>query len=139
MFNKKKYNKKYCKLYRQKNKKKHLAYNRLWRKQNPDKNWAMRSLSDHKTRKYTVKISRIYLENLRVRTKKCCYCNCKLRYGKGKPHAKSPTLDVIDGSKNIVKNNIQVICFECNKIKGRKTHNQFVGYCGKIYQKFQRG
>jgi len=136
MTNRKEYHRKYARKYYWKNRDKCVQYIRLWRKHNPIKNWAGRSLSRHKEWGYNVKVNRDYLEELRRNTKNCCYCNCKLKSGKKKLWAKSPTLDVIDGSKNVTVGNIQVICHRCNMTKQNRTHEQFVDYCSNIVNKF---
>jgi len=71
----------------------------------------------------------------------CYLCKCKLDWspGKGRTMPNSPTIDRLDNERFIDKNNIAIICHECNTIKGRRTLNEFLDYCELITNRHRSG
>jgi len=79
------------------------------------------------------------LAKLAKKTKECRYCSKKIVFKcgerRGKAEKNSPTLDRIDNEKELNINNIQVICFECNCMKGSKTHKELIEWCKNVLSK----
>lgn len=110
-----------------------------YNKKNPHKHWIRHTLHNHR-KKYKVNITIDELTKLAKETKKCIYCSRKLifQYGKrgGKAEKDSPSLDRIDNENELNINNVQIICFECNDMKGRKTHEGLIKWCKYIVERF---
>jgi len=130
----------YSKTYYENNKETYLESSRKWRKNNPERTWVNNTLSHHSYRGYIITITKEELEQMLKSTKTCIYCGRELHYSYGdRKTAKSdsPTLDRIDNEQELTKENVQIICKECNTAKGSKPHDVFVEYCYSIGQKFR--
>jgi len=55
---------------------------------------------------------------------------------KGHMHNKSPTLDRLDNEKVIRRDNVLILCYQCNATKRDRTLNEFLDYCRAITAKF---
>jgi len=70
-------------------------------------------------------------------SKYCPICNCKLNWKHGtKLNNYTPTLDRIDNDKTLILNNIQIICWRCNRAKGMMSMKEFINYCKQIANKY---
>lgn len=101
------------------------ATNRAYRYANPEMCWARGSINNHKRKKFEVIISLEELTEKAKCTPACPYCGIVFDYSHGKKDGKlqlsSPTLDRIKNGFIISKDNTQILCHECNRIKGKKT------------------
>ncbi len=120
----------------------HRRYVEKGRRERPEYIWAQHSITSHRKAGYEMNITKYDLENLAKQTPHCCYCNTELIYGNGehgsgkKASNQIPTMDRINGDKVITKENVQIICWRCNKTKSNRTHAEFVEYCKTIVTKF---
>lgn len=70
----------------------------------------------------------------------CAYCQCKFTV-KIPPDNKfiptQVTLDIINPDLKVLrKDNIQLLCRECNQTKGHHSHEDFVQFCIDVANKF---
>jgi len=101
--------------------------------------WAQQTLNNHKRRGYIINVNINDIQLLAFNTKICKYCGIELNYNvgsKGKTQFNSPSLDRINNENELNKNNVQIICYNCNATKRSRTHNDFVKYCNMISDKF---
>lgn len=116
-------------------KEKFLEQCRKWRLRNPYRVWANNVKQNHKQRGFKIKVIRKDIEKLARKTNKCLFCGSKLEYGyKGKSgwNRNSPSLDCIDDSRELRKDNIQIICAQCNSAKHKMSRQEFIEYCREI-------
>ena len=109
---------------------------RVWCMNNPEKIWTRATLSKHRKRKFEIKISRSELEQIAKATRRCPYCTRILSWGgifkKGRPQSNSPTLDRIHNGKIIDKDTIQILCFDCNTLKGNRSESEVRDHALKL-------
>jgi hypothetical protein len=105
-----------------------------WRKKNPQRSWVLKTKSGHKVAGYQFLFSDDELINLAKNTKHCFICGIPLDWtgAKGKLNKSSPSLDRKDGKIILSLNDIQIICFECNRTKGNRTMEEFISYCENV-------
>lgn len=60
----------------------------------------------------------------------CSYCGCTYALG---------SVDRIDSSMGYTKDNVQPICFRCNRTKSSQSHYDFIKYIEKIYKYINKG
>lgn len=90
--------------------------------------WAKNTFIGHKERGFNfeddVTISKLR-ELMRANlNKRCIYCAKLLSWNNEEIYR--PTLDVINPQKPVTMDNLQIICSQCNVMKSRKTHSQFL-------------
>src|SRR3972149_10470373 len=103
---------------------KSIVYIKNWNKENSYRIWAVKTLLQHKKRKFNIIISYNELELLAKNTKNCTYCNIQLDWSignKGKAKFNSPSLDRINNEKEIRLDNVQILCWQCNFTKRIRT------------------
>lgn len=100
---------------------------------------AVGTMSNHKLRGYTINISLESLETLFKVTKKCPICGCELTYNKRTKVSKSnsPSLDRKNNDTILDEDNLWVICKKCNSTKQDRTFDEFIEYCGMVFNKFK--
>lgn len=103
----------------------------------PFRVWANRVIQGHRGRGINVEISREDLEKLGSQIKFCLFCGCELKYGvlngKKKWHNDSASADIIDRTKPFNKENIQIICVQCNSAKSKMDMEDFKNWIQKVY------
>ena len=88
------------------------------------KKWSKRTLINHKNKGCEIKIKPKELSIIAMNTSFCQICNVKLDwFDKTKPNG--VTLDRIDNELLIKADNIQIICKQCNNLKGNLPMNEF--------------
>lgn len=113
-----------------------------YEKNNPDKRWTYATLQYHEQRGFKIEMTRDEINTLynSAISKPCIFCGITMERGNGKSTPCSPTLDVIDPNKKIIKKgNVQVICHECNTSKSSRTNSEFVRYCIKLLENYKKG
>lgn len=100
-------------------------------KSNPLSYWCNSTIQNHK-KKYRVLFNRKELFNFVSNITQCRYCRCNMKYTGGKFSKQSATLDRIDNEPILTLKNIQVICAQCNRTKGERTHREFINYCKQV-------
>lgn len=110
-------------------------YTYKWIDGHPQRNWTIRTINRHKE-KYSVEFDIDWLTAKALETITCEFCGKTLFWGRGRGTLKkdSPTLERLDNELILTKTNIAIICHECNRTKGDRTFNDFINYCGKIYE-----
>ena len=103
--------------------------------------WAMATISSHKSKGVTVDISIRDLVDLAVNAKYCPICGRRLELGRGlKKYDKNGYLidrpkhedigilsvDRINNEMHMNKDNVMIICRRCNSMKGDRTMHQFI-------------
>lgn len=114
-------------------------YHKEYRMKYPIKDWVYATIANHKKR-YKVNVKAKELISLANLTTHCSICNKKLDYshGKKKLNLASPTIDRINNEKVLNKNNIWIVCHQCNTTKGIRKFNEFVKYCEMVVNKFNK-
>jgi 5-methylcytosine-specific restriction endonuclease McrA len=133
--------KQYHKEYAQKNRNKLNSYWRTYHtKQRAEKSfryWAQRRLKSHRHCGYETKLSITELTKFAENAQVCAICERPLDwFGTKRLGGLSPTLDRTNNENILTLNNIQIICFECNVTKGKRTMREFVNYCHMIASMF---
>lgn len=107
---------------------------------NPKKCWAYNTLSSHKNKGILINVNPIELYKYVKHIDSCQICNTLLNWERKykKSTLKSPTLDRINNENFINKDNIMIICHECNTTKGTRLWKDFINYCHEINEKFYR-
>src|SRR3989304_2271033 len=111
-------------IWRKKNFEKLKINSKKWREENPYRYWAIGTINRHKRKGFTILSTIDEIEFLAKRIKNCSYCNIELDWSWGNkgPKLNSPSLDRINNEKELRKDNIQIICYDCNAVKRTKTH-----------------
>ncbi len=129
---------KYYKKIYQENPEKYWEAQKRWVRKNPVKKWSMVVLARKRDLGFDIRITFDELYQIVRNIKVCYYCGRNLVYrNKNRTCDNSASLDRINNGKIISKNTIRVVCIQCNRTKQNRTHNQFVGYCEKIADKFE--
>ena len=111
-----------------------------YRNNHPHRAWAKSTLYHHKLRKgLTVNITLDELEEYAKAVTECIYCGAHLdftpRVTNSGFRSKGPSLDRKDNNDVLSLDNIQIICGECNAIKGKWTEEYFLAKIRKIATK----
>jgi hypothetical protein len=85
------------------------------------------TLYNHKL-KYDVQVTHAEALELYQSTKTCRYCGKEMKRGDRQGQMQGPSLDRIDNSDVITKDNIQFICKQCNLTKSARTHDEFMAF-----------
>jgi hypothetical protein len=115
----------------------HPEAGKNWRRRNPVRAWASRSLIDHRSSGY---IANITLEEVVALTKtspSCFYCGVPLDFSpnKGVPKFNSPTIDRRDNQLEFSAESINLVCLRCNASKSDKTHEEYLLYLQEKHNK----
>lgn len=139
----KKYHKKYNAKYEKKLETK--EYRKEWRVEHPKEFWASSTLSYHKRKEHKIEITKKQIYGFINNIENCTICGKELNFLPYKNHGKrtgpisnSPSLDRVDNEKIIKLNNIQILCYECNTTKGKRTMKEFIDYCKKVTLKYSK-
>jgi 5-methylcytosine-specific restriction endonuclease McrA len=100
--------------------------------------WISNSLYSHRRKGIIIKVDRETIKHLIAQARNCPLCGVKMKFGNRKVRMNSPTIDRVNNSKIINKNNIWIICWECNMTKGKKSLKELVKFCKKVYFKFRK-
>lgn len=115
---------------------------RQWIRDHPYRYWANLVLQRHK-QTFEVVITRLELEELAMHSNSCFYCGEILDWSVGtkgrKPKNNSPSIDRLNNSHTVTRNNIVICCFRCNSTKRDRTLKEFVQYCQMIAGRFAEG
>lgn len=116
-----------------------IAYVKKSQMKYPFRTWARGVINGHKRRGVTIEITRPQLEEIVSKIKTCAFCGCILKYGilngKKKWHHDSASADRIDRTKPFNKENIQIICVQCNSAKSKLSTEEFLQWLTKVYSK----
>lgn len=119
------------------NSKKYKDRQKKYRKENYIRNWCYQTLNKHKkTRGHEIKITIDELLSVVIKSKKCNYCDCDLKWNIGKYTDNSPTLDRLNNENFLSLENIQILCRRCNLSKQDRSHEEFLNFCKRIKNKF---
>jgi len=96
--------------------------------------WTIGTVCSHKRNGFEISFAKKELLLLAKKTSICHICGCELDWdiGKGKPQDNSPSLDRINNEKDMHMDNIQIICWRCNRLKRAMTMEEFYAYCRNI-------
>lgn len=97
--------------------------------------WAYNTRNGHK-RRVSVLFSREELYLLSKQTEKCVYCGINLTYlntyqGNAKETA---SLDNRDLKNVLTINDVDIICYSCNRTKSNRTQEEFLNYCKGVVE-----
>jgi len=110
------------------------------RKNNPIRVWCNSTLYHHKKEGFNICITQEELKHIAKETLVCNICGCVLNWtpytSNGKTQQNSPSLDRINNDTIITKENIQIICHQCNRTKGERTMEEFINYCKMVVNKY---
>lgn len=108
---------------------------RKWKEKNPQRYWINKTLAHHREQGYKIFITADELEEYISDKKYCELCGKELSWFNTKTSLDSPSLDRLNGEKIITKDNIQLLCHECNTTKGTRTQEEFFEYCENILRR----
>lgn len=104
----------------------------------PHRTWVSMTIRNHKKRKFEVSVTHEELMQAAHEAQFCPICGVNLdwRFGtKGRPLPNSPTLDRVNNEKIITSDNFQIICYRCNSGKGQTSTEDYIIYCGVVYNR----
>ena len=99
--------------------------------------WARSTIATHKSKGFMVTLRSRELYEMVKDINNCSICGCKLNWNGGKVSNISPSLDRIDNEMFITKDNIQIVCHRCNRLKGTMLMSEFVSYCNIVADNFK--
>ena len=99
--------------------------------------WARSTIARHKSKGFMVTLRSRQLYDMIKDIDKCSICGCELNWNGGKVSNISPTIDRVDNEMFINKDNIQILCHRCNRIKGTMLMSEFVSYCNIVSDNFK--
>jgi hypothetical protein len=103
----------------------------------PLKRFICNSFDGHKARGYIFLFSRKELSELVIKNNECKICGATLIFqNKRGWNLNSPSVDIIDKSKPLTIDNVQIVCLRCNNAKSTMTMEEFIKYCQSIVLKF---
>ncbi len=108
-------------------------------RKNPKKSWVKNTIRYHKRRGILVNITIESLLKIIMDLKYCEICGIELNWDVGNKiyfKTNSPTIDRKNNDKYIDKNNMLIVCHQCNVSKGKRKWKEFIEYCKIIYEKF---
>ena len=106
-------------------------------KNNPHRHWATGSIRNHKKLGILFLFTRAELEDLAKDTPCCLYCGVLLDWSYGEktgPSENSPSLDNKDLKTALRLDDIDLVCYRCNRTKADRTTKGFLEYCLKVIQ-----
>jgi len=144
------------KKYRKKHKDEARKYLRRWRSDNPEKYkeqlrraneanpvrlWCRSTIKNHRRRGYDVAISVDELERMATQVRECLYCSSVLDWSlgtKGKTKPNSPSLDRINNGHSIKIDTVQVICCQCNLMKGDRSEKELLDHAIRLVENLKK-
>lgn len=117
---------------------KRREYHINYRHKNPMRTWAQVSIKSHYRSHHKIEITWHTVYELALITPKCLYCGSTLDYTtpSGSRNLISmdnlPTIDRIDNSSTLSKENIRILCCRCNTTKHERSELEFYKYCKNI-------
>ena len=94
--------------------------------------WGRATINNHKRRGFQVDLTvEELVENARHSTH-CNLCGCDLVWNGERVLSLIPTLDRINNENIMTKDNTQILCHRCNRMKGSMSMEEFVYYCNSI-------
>jgi hypothetical protein len=122
------------KLWVKNNKERHSKNIKKWSDSNRERRWAYMTIMQHK-KKYDVSLTLNELIEYISHKHSCEICGKPLSFVNKKILNDSPSLDRIDNEQSITKDNIQLVCIQCNTTKGSRTQIEFEEYCKLILRR----
>lgn len=112
---------------------------RKWVRKNPYRVWAHNVLWCHSNRYgFKVNIDTDFLISLAKQTKECALCGDPMNYAVGDGFSwLSPTLDRINNSKTLNKDNVWIVHHRCNAAKGQQPKKEFIRWVKRIASRFE--
>lgn len=99
----------------------------------PNYHWARGTLRQHEKKGIKIEITPEELEEMADAVRYCPLCGCELKRTKGYGIRRdTTTLDRINNENVIRRDNILIICDQCNRTKGERTLKEFIDYCKHI-------
>lgn len=114
-------------------------YEKEYARKNPRRRWAIACLSGHRRRGYAIEMTCKELYALASMTDNCFICQAPLEWqlgNKGHMNNRSPTLDRLDNENVIKKENVLILCYQCNATKRDRTLQEFLDYCKGVAIRF---
>jgi len=105
---------------------------RKYVREHRQRSWAWHTLLHHRQRGIDVELTVDELERMAKSTDNCVMCGKKFIWTNGSTLHDTPTLDRTNNEQTIRKDNVLLICHQCNRTKGERTMKEFVDYCRKI-------
>ena len=121
--------------------KEHIKKVEAYQEANPLKYWAIRNITNHRRRGFTVNFKSKDLVEIIKDVKECYLCGIELDYNKkGKSGwvRNSPSVDNIHCKDIIEIDDVQIICAQCNSAKHKMNNEDFIEYCKTIVDRFIR-
>jgi hypothetical protein len=112
------------------------GYHKTWAHNHHHNAWAGKSVADHKAHGHTIRFTIAELTALAKETTHCPICNVELKWQRGGLKLNSPSLDRRDNGDILTKDNVWIICHQCNATKGSRSLSQFVDYCKQVVAQF---
>ena len=109
-----------------------------WKLNNPIRAWASSCIAHHKER-YKVKFDSAWLTELAKTVNRCPICGTPLYYDRYNGYSKknTPSLDRITNFDVLTKDNVMIICYNCNRAKSDRTLIEFVEYCKTVVDRYE--
>lgn len=106
--------------------------------QSKESQWATLTKSQHKRRGFKISLRHFDLKKLAKNTTHCNICGILLDWDvNSKLNSRSPSLDVLNPyRKELVLDNVQIVCHVCNRTKQNRDMESFVEYCKRVVEKF---
>lgn len=101
--------------------------------------WARDTIGKHRHNGFDVRFSIDELYIAALGTDTCSICGKHLNWFEDKQGFKcrdTPTVDRIDNENIMTIDNIQIVCFDCNRMKGDKTMEELITQCRLISDKW---
>lgn len=108
---------------------------RLWILKNPIRRSVINTINAHLRKGCIIQVSIEEVEELCRNTPNCKICGIEFKWGE-KKSIHSPSLDRINNEKILTNDNIQILCWRCNTVKGNMTMKEFIEYCNMVSEKF---
>ena len=126
---------KYRREYYAKHKQEMKEYNgNLYRAMQDVDKWTRGTIYGHRYAGYTVDLTRDELRVIVSRISHCQICGKELKFNTGRAY-NNITLDRMNNEPFISRDNILIICRECNNTKGSRTLKEFIDYCKMVVSK----
>ena len=115
--------------FRENNRDHECERDRKYREENKYLVWAKTTIRCHVRNGFFVIVKVYELAEMAKNTPRCPYCHEELLFGPketGTLVLNSPTLDRRNNERILTVNNIDIICFRCNRIKGSMPQKAFI-------------
>lgn len=97
--------------------------------------WARGTINNHKKKGFQVDMSVKELAESARHTPHCNLCGCTLVWNGNIVTSLSATLDRINNEDVMSKDNTQILCHRCNRMKGSMSVEEFIYYCSNIVKR----